>query len=106
MVGEIDEERIAAVLLDEGECLVGEPVGELFAVGVEVGVLREAEVLRKHDRVEALAARSDRAGAAAAEVPHPEERGRITSALQRLRERDHVGGQFGFAVGRLELVPG
>ena len=106
MVGEIDEERSAALPFDERQRLVGEPVGELVAVGVEVGVFRKAEALRKHDRVEALAAGRDRSGAAAAEVPHAEERGRIAAGLQSLGQGDDLGRELRPALRSLEFVPG
>ncbi|NBU29146.1 MAG: hypothetical protein EBS42_13305, partial [Caulobacteraceae bacterium] len=55
---------------------------------------------------EALAAGRDRPGAAAAEIPHPEEAGGVASRPERLGDRDDIGGQLGPAVGGDELVPG
>jgi len=77
VVGEVDEERPGSPSFDEAEHLVGEPVGELVADGVEVGVLGEAEGLGEDDGVEPLAARRDRPGSAAAQVPHAEEGGLV-----------------------------
>ena len=105
VIGVIGEEGAVAFLLDKGQELVGEPVGEIVPGIVVIGVLREAEILRKDDRLKSLPAGGRRPPPTAAEIPHPEESGRIPDRPEGLGDRHHLRRQVAVALRRQQLVP-